>query len=152
CGEAARAAGDVRGAAAPGSDQLEPSGRGPRGESPVAGRGCVPCRARLVTMPDDPRLDSFPEFKGMLGQLEERPTVDPEEDIAFEGAEKIASTQKLWERLTRDSRERVDSRAFLAARLLDVFVGDWDRHPDQWRWARFEQGDLHVSRPMPRAP
>ena len=112
--------------------------------------GVYHAEPRLVTMPDDPRLDSFPEFKGMLGQLEERPTVDPEEDIAFEGAEKIASTQKLWERLTRDSRERVDSRAFLAARLLDVFVGDWDRHPDQWRWARFDQGDLHVWRPIPR--
>ena len=112
--------------------------------------GVYHAEPRLVTMPDDPRLDSFPEFKGMLGQLEERPTVDPEEDIAFEGAEKIASTQKLWERLTRDSHERVDSRAFLAARLLDVFVGDWDRHPDQWRWARFDQGDLHVWRPIPR--
>src|SRR3989442_10968654 len=86
----------------------------------------------------------------MLGQLEDRPTVDPEEDIGFEGAEKIASTQKLWERLTRDSRERVDSRAFLAARLLDVFVGDWDRHPDQWRWGRVDQGDLPVWRPIPR--
>src|SRR3989442_7273570 len=29
-------------------------------------------------------------------------------------------------------------------------IWDWDRHPDQWRWARFDQGDLHVWRPIPR--
>src|SRR5881628_3760817 len=104
----------------------------------------------LFVMPDDARLDSFPEFKRMLGQVEERPTVDPEEDVGFEGAEKIVGTAKLWDRLTRDSRDRVDSRAFLAARLMDVFVGDWDRHPDQWRWARFDEGDVRVWRPIPR--
>src|SRR6058998_427968 len=104
----------------------------------------------LFVMPDDARLDSFPEFKRMLGQVEERPTVDPEEDVGFEGAEKIVGTAKLWDRLTRDSRDRVDSRAFLAARLMDVFVGDWDRHPDQWRWARFDEGAVHVWRPIPR--
>src|SRR2546426_1051592 len=105
---------------------------------------------RLMVMPDDPRLDSFPVFKGMLGQLEERPTVDPEEDVGFEGAERIASTQKVWDRLTADSRDRVDSRALLAARLVDVLVGDWDRHPDQWRWARFDEAGVHVWRPIPR--
>src|SRR5207247_1566447 len=112
--------------------------------------GVYHAEPQLVAMPDDPRLDSFPEFKGMLGQLEEHPTVDPDEDVGFEGAEKIASTQKLWEHLTRDSHHRVDSRAFLAARLLDVFVGDWDRHPDQWRWARFDEAGVHVWRPIPR--
>ena len=29
-------------------------------------------------------------------------------------------------------------------------MGDWDRHPDQWRWAGFEHGDLLVFRPVPR--
>src|SRR5437762_2112512 len=105
---------------------------------------------RLMVMPDDPRLDSFPVFKGMLGHLEERPTVDPEEDVGFEGADRIASTQKVWDRLTADSRHRVDSRASLAARLVDVLVGDWDRHPDQWRWARFDEDPVHVWRPIPR--
>ena len=32
----------------------------------------------------------------------------------------------------RDSRER----ALLKARLLDLMIGDWDRHRDQWRWAK----------------
>jgi len=55
---------------------------------------------RLMVMPDDPRLDSFPAFKEMLGLLEERPTVDPDEEVGFAGAERIASTQKVWDHLT----------------------------------------------------
>jgi len=105
---------------------------------------------RLMVMPDDPRLDSFPAFKEMLGLLEERPTVDPDEEVGFAGAERIASTQKVWDHLTADSRHRADSRALLAARLVDVLVGDWDRHPEQWRWARFDEAGVHVWRPIPR--
>ncbi|OLC31876.1 MAG: hypothetical protein AUH81_17115 [Candidatus Rokubacteria bacterium 13_1_40CM_4_69_5] len=116
----------------------------------LSAAGVSHAEPRLFVMPGDARLDSFPEFKGMLGQMEERPTVDPEEDVGFAGAEKIASTARLWDHLTRDSRDRVDSRAFLAARLMDVFVGDWDRHPDQWRWARFDEGAVHLWRPIPR--
>ena len=37
---------------------------------------------------------------------------------------------------TRVPATRLDSRAFLTARLVDLLVGDWDRHRGQWRWAR----------------
>src|SRR3989441_484564 len=33
---------------------------------------------------------------------------------------------------------------------MDVFIGDWDRHHDQWRWARFDSGEVHWWRPIPR--
>ncbi len=29
-------------------------------------------------------------------------------------------------------------------------MGDWDRHPDQWRWAGFAEGENLVFRPVPR--
>ena len=73
-----------------------------------------------------------------------------EEDTVFAGVTKIVSTTKLWQELDRDPANRVDSRAYLTARLLDVYVGDWDRHADQWRWARFDEGDARVWRPIPR--
>ncbi len=113
--------------------------------------GVLHVEPRLFVMRDDPRLGEFrTEFAGMLGQLEERPTIDPDEEVGFAGAAKIVSTAKLWEHLDRDARHRVDSRALLAARLMDVYVGDWDRHADQWQWARFEKGNTHVWRPIPR--
>ena len=30
------------------------------------------------------------------------------------------------------------------------FLGDWDRHDDQWRWARFKQKDKTIYRAVPR--
>ena len=30
----------------------------------------------------------------------------------------------------------MDDRYFLRIRLIDLLVGDWDRHSGQWRWAR----------------
>src|SRR5438876_760122 len=82
--------------------------------------------------------------------IEERPTEGPDGEPTVAGAVDLANTKKLFEHLERSSRHRVDSRAFLAARLMDVFIGDWDRHQDQWRWARFDSADVHWGRPIPR--
>src|SRR2546422_7620271 len=82
--------------------------------------------------------------------IEERPTEPPDNEVAFAGAVELASTKKLLEHLEHSPRHRVDSRAYLAARLMDVFIGDWDRHHDQWRWARFDSGQVHIWRPIPR--
>ena len=30
----------------------------------------------------------------------------------------------------------MDARAYLTARLVDMLVNNWDRHPGQWKWAR----------------
>ena len=100
--------------------------------------GVLHVTPQLAVMPDDPRLGEFrQEFAGMLGLIELRPTDDPDEAIADgTGMTQVASSEKLFERITEHADETVDSRAFLAARLFDMFVGDWDRHPDQWRWAR----------------
>ena len=94
-------------------------------------------------IPDDPRLGAFRrEFAGMLAEVEGRPkTKDGEEGLG--DASKVVKTPKLLENLNAKSESnRVDSRGYLAARLTDMYVGDWDRGPEQWRWARFgEKGD-----------
>ena len=105
----------------------------------------------LVVLPYDPRLAGIDCVKpGLLGMIEERPTEPPDNDVGFAGAVDLASTKKLLDLLERDSDHRVDSRDLLAARLMDAFVGDWDRHHDQWRWARFDSGSIHWWRPIPR--
>jgi hypothetical protein len=114
--------------------------------------GVMHAEPRIVVLPDDARLAGFdcvrPGFK--LGMIEERPTEPPDNEPGFAGAAELVGTPKLFEHLEHDARHRVDSRAFLAARLMDVFIGDWDRHHDQWRWARFDSGDVHWWRPIPR--
>src|SRR5438309_10134890 len=113
--------------------------------------GVLNAEPRLFVLPDDRRLTGIVcAFPGELGMIEERPTEGPDGEPTVAGAVDLANTKKLFEHLERRSRHRVDSRAFLAARLMDVFIGDWDRHQDQWRWARFDSAGVHWWRPIPR--
>jgi hypothetical protein len=44
----------------------------------------------------------------------------------------------------------VDKTALLRARMLDLFIGDWDRHNGQWRWMRLPDGEAFVPLPEDR--
>jgi hypothetical protein len=99
----------------------------------------------LYVMPDDPRLGSFRErFAGMLGELEERP------GAGFAGAAEIEDTDDVLERIEASPDERVDAREYLAVRLVDLVLGDWDRHAGQYRWALHPAPEGSVWRPIPR--
>ncbi|MCW3116460.1 MAG: surface antigen precursor [Chitinophagaceae bacterium] len=41
---------------------------------------------------------------------------------------------KMIKSLDKDNENSFKSKEFLRARMLDMLLGDWDRHPDQWRW------------------
>src|SRR5690606_21808724 len=107
--------------------------------------------ARLYVMPDDPRLGEFREdFAGMLGVLFERPNEGPGETPGFAGSRRIVEMERMLERLIEDPEDRVDSREYLAARLVDFLINDTDRSEDQWRWARLErEGAYYRWRPIP---
>jgi hypothetical protein len=93
---------------------------------------------KLAVMPDDPLLGEFrEEFAGRLGMIEPYPTV-PDSSTGFLGAVEIIESDTLQVLLDTDPREQVDARAYLTARLADMFMNDWDRHPGNWKWARME--------------
>ncbi|HEU5039883.1 MAG TPA: hypothetical protein VFT84_03620, partial [Gemmatimonadales bacterium] len=106
----------------------------------------------VVVLPeDDPRLGEFAaEFGGMLGTLEERPAEGKGGAAGFAGAHEVIDSDELLERIEDSPGDRVDARAFLAARLVDLFLGDWDRHREQWRWARFDDSAPRRWAPIPR--
>ncbi len=105
----------------------------------------------LRVMPDHAALGEHrAEFAGMLGLLEERPTESDEGAPGFADALDVDGTEALIRELERHPWARVDERGFLTARLLDLLVGDWDRHEDQWRWALIGTEDNAVWRPIPR--
>jgi hypothetical protein len=90
----------------------------------------------LVVMPDDPALGEFrADFKGLTGDLEEFAG-----QKGFRGALELAG-EEMWKRLDAEPGTRIDSRAYLTARLVDHLVGDWDRHLNQWRWAKLPGKD-----------
>ena len=94
----------------------------------------------LVVMPDDPRLGEYQlAYANMLGMIEVYPNV-PEHGRGFAGAVAIIDSDSLLTLIDASPAARVDARALLAARLLDMMINDWDRHQGQWKWARLEAG------------
>jgi len=99
--------------------------------------GLLAVQPVLRVMPDDPALGEHREvYAGMLGQMVERPNEGENDEPLYGGFSRIVGTDELLDKLEEDPRHRVDSEEFLKARLLDFVVGDPDRGPDQWRWAR----------------
>jgi hypothetical protein len=102
-----------------------------------AAAGLPSLSPQLVMLPDDPALGEFrEEFAGMIGYIQERPEEGPDRSPGFAGFNRVIGTDKLLRRRRERPEERVDVRRFLAARVVDLLLGDWDRHRDQWRWGR----------------
>lgn len=113
--------------------------------------GILHPRRRLVVMPDDPRLGPFrEEFAGVLGTIEERPDEGKTGDPVMARAAAIESdAPEFFKALRGSAAQRFDSRDYLRVRLVDLFMNDWDRHEDQYRWARFDAGGASTWRAIP---
>jgi hypothetical protein len=119
-------------------------------DSLLVAAGVPHARPSLWVLPDDASLGEFrEEFAGVLGLLQERPVDEEEAIAAFAGAEDVIGSEELMDLVQAIPAERVDSRAYLTARLLDMLLGDWDRHADQWKWATFADSTPGW-RPIPR--
>jgi hypothetical protein len=89
-------------------------------------------------------------FAGLLCLFEERPDDNQEDAPNFGFAEDVKGTEKMYEKVFSENDHRVDQKAFVKARLFDMFLGDWGRHDDQWRWAEFDSADYKIYKPIPR--
>ncbi len=108
----------------------------------AAAAGVPHATPKLYYVPDDPRLGKFrTDFANMLCLFEER---EPG------GYKKTTSTFDLIVELQKDNDNTVDQHAVLQARLLDMFMMDFDRHEDQWRWAREKDDKTTSYFPLPR--
>ncbi|ANH83469.1 hypothetical protein A8C56_23040 [Niabella ginsenosidivorans] len=64
---------------------------------------------------------------------------------------KSDNTPKMYKTLKKDNDNTVDTAVYFKARLLDLLIGDWDRHEDQWRWAyKKNKKDNKRYTPVPR--
>ena len=91
---------------------------------------------KLVFIPDDPRFGRHqPTFANTLALYEERPAKDWSEADFFGNSPDIENTAKVLTNLAKDNDHYVDEPFVLRSRLFDMFIGDWERHDDQWRWS-----------------
>ncbi|MAT39764.1 MAG: hypothetical protein CL946_09195 [Ectothiorhodospiraceae bacterium] len=119
---------------------------------PLRAVGVLQAEPVAYVLPDSPRLGEYREqFARMLGLLEVHPDeLDDDPEKSFAGSEKIVGTFKMFEKVEGKRKDRVDAKEYLKARFMDLFLGDWDRHIDQWRWAAFERNDTTYWRAIPR--
>lgn len=98
---------------------------------------------KLYFVPDDKSFGKYREiFANTICFLEQRePTPDKSE---------TESTAKIMEEIIEENDHLVLQEAVLNARLLDMLIGDWDRHADQWRWGMVNSGTEKYFYAIPR--
>lgn len=97
----------------------------------------------LYYVPDDPGMDSFRSvFANQMVLLEKRkPLLRP--------TDKMRKTEELLVDLQQKKPLKIDLPMLLQARLLDMLIGDWDRHGGQWKWGYRQDGDSTYVYPIP---
>lgn len=109
---------------------------------------------KLVYIPNTPYLRQYrEEFSNTLVILEEDADENHENVASLGNASNLVGTSRLLEKLADDNDNEVDEQEFARARLLDMLIGDWDRHEGQWRWAEKKKegsGSLYIPVPEDR--
>lgn len=78
----------------------------------------------------DKNLGQYAEtFVGKVCLLEERQPLG-----------KSDNTEKMQKALAKDNDNHLKAKEVARARMLDVVIGDWDRHEDQWGWYDEKKG------------
>ena len=91
---------------------------------------------KLVYIPDTPELGDLQQyFGGVLALLEEDADENWENNPQFGSTPNAVSTETMLEHVNESHDHTIDAKAFLKARLFDMWLNDWDRHEGQWRWA-----------------
>jgi hypothetical protein len=102
-------------------------------------------------VPHHERLGEYNEvFANMLCLLEERPDETQASQKNFDEPEDIVSTEKMMQKVLEENDHIMDQEVYIKTRLFDMLIGDWGRHEDNWRWAKFDSGTYKVYRPVPK--
>ncbi len=108
-------------------------------------------RPRPYIMPDDPKLGQFrSDFANLMGTLEERPKGKNKRREGFRGADIVVSSHVMYRSLFEENKNVIDRAAFAKAILFDFWVGDWDRHGDNWKWAGYKEDGKYRFQPIPK--
>ena len=91
------------------------------------------------------------EYGDELYMLEAHVGDENKEFEKFGSPEDIIGTRDLLKELKESKNIQADENEFIKNRLVDMLIGDWDRHYDQWRWGLYTQEDgTKLYQPIPR--
>ena len=103
-----------------------------------------------VMSPNQPLMNGYEEFDNKIGTLEEKPKGKKKERKGYMDADKIVSSFQLLSKLISNSEHRIDKMAYARARVFDMYIGDWDRHEDNWKWAMVKENKKRKYIPIPK--
>jgi len=102
--------------------------------------------ARLVVLQDSTLDNEINQrTKNTLGILE-WPWHIPYINADALHSDNFAETPSMLQSLEMDSQCRVNELQYLKARLIDIFIGDWDRSADKWLWIKAQ---TNIWEPVP---
>jgi hypothetical protein len=103
--------------------------------------GVITPDPEFFLVPDDPAFGLYRKiFANTVVMLENR---DP-------GFVDTKSTSKVINKMLEDNEQHIDQEKVLNARLLDMLIGDFDRHEDQWKWGTADTGVGKLYYPIPK--
>ncbi len=104
--------------------------------------GVVESNPRYFFVPRDTALGYYHTlFANKMVMLEDK---DP---LPFDNTN---STMDIMNKITDKADHVVDQEIVLKARLLDVLIGDFDRHMGQWSWGKQDTGKGKLYEPVPK--
>ncbi|MBO3699970.1 BamA/TamA family outer membrane protein [Roseivirga sp. E12] len=114
--------------------------------------GIFHANPKIVYIPDDPRFGIYrKELANSLALFEERVNKKQVKEEMFGAGDDVISSPDLYIKLKKDNDNKVDEKFVVRNRLFDMWLGDWDRHDDQWRWIEYDKkDDKNIYQPIPR--
>ncbi|MCC2544921.1 hypothetical protein LJY25_00570 [Hymenobacter sp. BT175] len=79
------------------------------------------------------------DFRGRVVMLEEKLEGEALPEPGGKTVE-LVETEDMLADIFAQPTSRIDQRTFVRARLLDLWLGDWDRHEGQWTWEKQRAG------------
>lgn len=105
----------------------------------------------LYYIPKQKALQGYDDIFGdELYMVEERFSDSPTDLEELGDASATLNTLDLLKKIRKSTNNIVDEKAYIRARLLDMLIGDWDRHEDQWRWVMYKEGSKNIYKPIPK--
>jgi hypothetical protein len=112
--------------------------------------GIAAPRPIAAVMPNDARLGKYRSmFAGRVGLFSIDANERSSDTPGFGGYTEIVNSDTVYSRMRTEPGSAFEDRYFLKIRLIDMLVGDWDRHSDQWKWGRRTEGGETRWRPIP---
>ena len=103
----------------------------------------IVAKPKFYFVPEDRAFGKYKNlFANKVVMIEEKEPIPKGDDTK--------STNKVINELLDDNDNRVDQKAVLNARLLDILLADWDRHFDQWKFWERDTGKGKLYVPVPR--